>query len=253
MKKEVEVNKILAAVGGRPLPGSNIDDVINTLESALSKVPANILKKVLPTNLDIKVVLDELRWVANRFHVYEYGLVRITQGTTSEELTQILDTRASVLYWLFDRENEGPSNEEIIDLCKQSNNPKFTDQISFRAPPGYKGGDAVKLMRVALQAVETYERNYAPFVPEPEHLITLDPHGVVRRFINPVWIEWWCNSPDHRGKNPEHEVEERVRESYKGREDLHNLDVRIKPVVSTEIFQDDGPRMEVIVSYQAFL
>ena len=263
MKKEVEVNKILAAAADRPMPGTNIDDVINLLESALSKVPANILKKALPAALDIKVVLDELRWVANRFHVFEGGLMRIAQGTTSDELTQLLDTRASALYWLFDRDNDGPSNEEIIELCKQSNNPKFTDTITFRRPPGYKGGEPLKLMSAALDAIQVYERNYGPFVPEPEYLITLDPHGTVRRFINPEWEEWWINYSEQsngqradysaRPRLPLVEVEHRVRAIYADRKDLVNLDVSIKQVVSTEIFQDDIPRSEVIVSYQAFL
>lgn len=263
MKKEVEVNKILAAAGDRPLPGSNIDDVINTLETALSKIPANLLKKAIGTNLDIKDILDELRWVANRFHVFEGGLMRIAQGKNSEELTQLLDARASVLYWLFDRDNNGPSNEEIIDLCKQSNNPKFINTINFQIPPGYKGGNPVKLMAEALRAIETYERNYGPFVPEPEYLITLDPHGTVRRFINPEWEEWWVNYSEQlngsrvdyagRPSNPLVEAEHRVRAIYAGRKDLLNLDIQIKQVVSTEIFQDTIPRLEVIVSYQVFL
>jgi hypothetical protein len=254
MKKEVEVNKTLAAAGDRPLPGSNIDDVINTLEAALSKVPANILKKALPTNLDIKVVLDELRWVANRFHVFEHGLIRIAQGTTIDELTQILDTRASVLYWLFDRDNEGPSNEEIIALCKQSNNPKFTDTITFRRPPGYKGGEPLKLMSAALDAIRIYERNYGPFIPQPEYLIALEQEdGGVRRFVNPDWVEWWTEYSD-RIVHPLNEVENRLRESFKDRPHLTALDVRVKrnPEVHG-IFNDDVERHEIIVSYQAFL
>lgn len=253
MKKEVEVNKILAAAGDRPMPGTNIDDVINLLESAILKVPANILKKGLPAALDIKVVLDELRWVANRFHVFEHGLIRIAQGTTSDELTQILDTRASALYWLFDRDNEGPSNEEIIDLCKQSNNPKFTDTITFRRPPGYKGGEPLKLMSAALDAIRVYERNYGPFIPEPEYLIVLEQDKGLRRFINPAWIEWWVEYSD-RVKHPLEEVENRLRESFTDRSNLTGLDVRVKHKAEVhEIFKDDVVRHEVFVSYQAFL
>lgn len=254
MKKEVEVNKILAAAGDRPMPGTNIDDVINLLEAALSKVPANILKKALPTNLDIKVVLDELRWVANRFHIFEHGLIRIAQGKNSEELTQILDSRAGALYWLFDRDNSGPSNEEIIDLCKQSNNPKFTDTITFRRPPGYKGGEPLKLMGAALDAIRVYERNYGLFIPQPEYLIVLEQEdGGVRRFVNPVWIEWWTEYSD-RIKHPLEEVESRLRESFTDRPNLTGLDVRVKHKAEVhEIFKDDVARYEVFVSYQAFL
>lgn len=254
MKKEDVVNKILAAASERPLPGSNIDDVINTLEAAVSKVPANILKKALPTNLDIKAVLDELRWVANRFHIFEHGLVRIAQGKNSEELTQILDTRASALYWLFDRDNDGPSNEEIIELCKQSNNPKFTDTITFRRPPGYKGGEPLKLMGAALDAIRIYERNYGAFIPQPEYLIVLEQEdGGVRRFINPAWIEWWTEYSD-RVKHPLEEVENRLRESFADRPHLTNLDIRVKHKAEIhEIFKDDVVRHEVFVSYQAFL
>lgn len=253
MKKEVEVNKILAADTERPLPGSNIDDVINTLEAAVSKVPANILKKALPTNLDIKAVMDELRWVANRFHIFEHGLIRIAQGTTSDELTQILDTRASALYWLFDRDNDGPSNEEIIELCKQSNNPKFTDTITFRRPPGYKAGEPLKLMGAALDAIRVYERNYGPFIPEPEYLIVLEQDNGIRRFINPAWIEWWTEYSD-RVAHPLDEVEKRLRESFADRPHLAGLDVRVKRKAEVhEILKDDVERHEVIVSYQAFL
>lgn len=252
--------KIFESASNRPLRGSNIDDVITLLEATIDRVPVKVLEKAKVTPLNLKDVFDELRWVANRWNIFEYGLVRLAQGKTSEELMTILDARSSVLYWLFDRDNSGPSNEEIIDLCKKSNNPKFTSEITFNIPPGYKGGNPVRLMSEALVAIDKYERNYGPFVPEPEYLLTLETFGTgTRRFVNPAWLDWWFNYSDRTQKpaymaaNPEYVIEERVRASYAGRTDLTNLDVRLKRLVDKELFGDEDERTEVVVSYQAFL
>lgn len=246
------IGRTWESAGKRPLPGANVNDVLDVLETTLNRISANVLKRAMVTPFDVKDVLDELRWVANRWDVFEHGLIRLAQGKTTPELDTVLETRASVLYWLFDRDNNGPSNEEIIALCKQSNNPKFTDEISFHIPPGYKGGNPVKLMGEALRAVEVYERNFGPFVAEPDHMLVIRRAGADRRFINPAWIEWWGNYSD-RPFNPLNEVENRVRESYKDRKDLKNLGVRIEEVAAPDLFQDDALRLEILISYQAFL
>lgn len=248
--------KIWESAAKRPLPGSNINDVIDLLGATLDRVPVKVLDKAMVTPLNLKDVLDELRWTANRWDVFEHGLVRLAQGKTSEELNKILDARASVLYWLFDRDDDenGPSNEEIIELCKSSNNPKFTDTITFRRPPGYKGGEPLKLMSYALDAIRVYERNHGPFIPQPEYLIVLEQEdGSTRRFVNPDWIEWWGEYSD-RVVHPLDEVQNRLRESFKGRDNLTALDIRVKHKAEVhEILKDDVERHEVIVSYQAFL
>lgn len=248
--------KIWESAAKRPLPGSNINDVLVILEASLDRVPVKVLDKAMVAKVNIKDVFDELRWVANRWNVFEGGLMRIAQGKTSEELEAILEARASVLYWLMNRDDSepSPSNEEIIALCKQSNNPKFTSTITFQHPPGYKGGEPLKLIDAALAAIRVYERNYGPFIPQPEYLIVLEQEdGNVRRFVNTAWIEWWTEYSD-RVVHPLDEVRNRLEESFKDRPNLTALDVRVKHKAEVhEILKDDIARHEVIVSYQAFL
>lgn len=247
--------KIWESAAKRPLPGSNINDVLVILEASLDRVPVKVLDKAMVAKVNIKDVFDELRWVANRWNVFEGGLMRIAQGKTSEELEAVLEARASVLYWLMNRDDSepSPSNEEIIALCKQSNNPKFTSILNFSIPAGYQGGNPVKLMQEALKSIEIYERSYGPFIPEPEYLVTIETFGTgTRRFMNPAWIDWWCNYSE-RVVRPEQEMENRVRATYADRTDLTNLEVRLKQVTDEEMFGDKEPRMEVVVSYQAFL
>lgn len=247
--------KIWESAAKRPLPGSNIDDVLVILEASLDRVPVKVLDKAMVAKVNIKDVFDELRWVTNRWNVFEGGLMRIAQGKTSEELEAVLEARASVLYWLMNRDDSepSPSNEEIIALCKQSNNPKFTSTLNFSIPPGYQGGNPTKLMQEALKSIEIYERNYGPFIPEPEYLAIVETFGTgTRRFMNPAWIDWWCNYSD-RVVHPEQEVINRVNATYADRGDLTNLSVRLVQVTDEEMFGDKEPRMEVIISYQAFL
>jgi hypothetical protein len=259
--------KIWESAAKRPLPGTNISDVLNMLEASLDRVPVKVMNKAMTAPLDLKDVFDELRWVINRWSIFEHGLIRIAQGKTSEELFNVIEARSSVLYWLMTRDESPltPSNEEIIELCKRSNNPKFTDTLTFTIPAGYKGGNPTKLMGEALRTIEIYERNYGPFIPEPEYLITIETFGTgVRRFVNPEWMDWWANyssqlldraeGREPRSNNPLHEAESRVRASYADRQELlKSLDVRIKQVVCEELFEDKNTHFEVIVSYQAFL
>lgn len=248
--------KIWESAAKRPLPGTNIEDVLKFLEGSIDRVPVKVLDKAMLVKMNLKDVFDELRWMANRWNVFEHGLIRIAQGKTSEELEAILEARAGVLYWLLPRDNDEASatNEEIIELCKRSNNPKLTDTITFNIPPGYKGGQPLRLMSEAMTAVERYERNYGPFVAEPQQLIVMvQEDESVRRFVNPEWIDWWTVYSD-RVKHPLDEVESRVRESFKDRGNLESLNVHIKQSSLIEgLFDDDIKRHEVVVSYQAFL
>jgi len=196
--------------------------------------------------------MDELTWVAERWNVLEHGLMPIVQGLNTIEASEVLLARQEVLYWLFSDSKPQPSNAEIIALCKNSNNPKFTQTITFQIPPGYKGGNAVKLMYEAARAIEIYERNYGPYVPEPEYLITTTEGERVHRFVNPAWVDWWSNYSDRRA-HPEHEIERRIMESYKDRPELTNIDVRVRRLKESTQIGGAEVTEEVIVSYQAFL
>lgn len=253
MEKNVELSRTLETADKRPLPGTNINDVLRFLSGILSNIPVSVLNKAMPSKqYKIEDVMDELTWVAKRWDALEHGLMPIVQDLNAIEASEVLLARQEVLYWLFSDTKPQPSNEEIIALCKGSNNPKFTQTITFQIPHGYKGGAAVKLMYEAARAIEIYERNYGPYIPEPEYIITRTEDEGVRRFVNPAWIDWWNNYSERRA-HPEHEIERRIMDSYKDRPELTNLDVRIRKL--NEPISIDGIEVtkEVFVSYQAFL
>jgi len=49
MEKNAELNRTLETADKRPLPGTNINDVLRFLSGVLSNIPVSVLNKAMPS------------------------------------------------------------------------------------------------------------------------------------------------------------------------------------------------------------
>ena len=217
----------------RPIPGSNIHDLFEFLEGMIkTRVDhrgTSSLEKLFVDNWR-----KELEWHINRWGVFEHGLIKLAQGLSTPDLMKVLDERSDILYYLFD--NKEVSNEEIKEVLRQCNKPRLTDRIYFQVPRDYKPGDSLKIMGSAISAIQEYERNFKPVVPEPD-MISYDAADPTIRWVNPLWLEW-CEDNRISLDNALQKTYDAVTASFPGRNvkvDLQrNTDTNIHYIVVTE-------------------